>query len=102
MNEQNNEKYSSRISQTIGKWGSLLLSIFSYSLILGFAVIGVGLMAFSTIFALLFDSGLFSGFGLLTGDVIFTAGGSLLLWKLCRELDVFNQSLKKTVAGSKS
>ena len=100
MNEQNNEKYIGKISQIITKWGGPLVLIFSYGLILGFAVIGLGLMASSTIFGILFGSGLLSGFGLLTGGVIFASGCSLVLRKLTGELDVFRQSLNKSETGA--
>lgn len=96
MNEQNKEKYSVKISQIIIKWGGLAVSLFSYGLILGLAGAGLGLMTISTLFALLFDSGFFSGFGFLSGAVIFTAGGSLFLWKAIRELENLYQHVKKT------
>lgn len=99
MNEQNKEKYSAKISQIIIKWGGPMVSLFSYGLILGLAGSGLALMAVSMLFALLFDSGFFSGFGFLSGAVIFTAGGSLFLWKAIRELESFYQRLEKSEAA---
>jgi len=94
MKKQTKEKRISKISQFITKWGAPLVHVFSYGLILGLAATGIGLMACSMLAGLILGSGLLSGFGFLTGGVIFTAGCSLVLWKLNRELEALGQSLQ--------
>ncbi len=68
--------------------------VITYGLIVALTSVGLSLMAFSMLFAFIFDAGFFSGFGLLTGGIIFTAGGILFLWKVARELESFCQSLE--------
>jgi len=95
MKKQTNEKRIHKLNQVITNWGAPLVSLLSYGLILALAILGIGLMAFSMFIGLLFDSGLLSGFGFLSGGVIFTAGSALVLWKVTRDLETLCQSLKK-------
>lgn len=94
METSNKEKYSIKVSQFIAKWSRPFIYLLSYGLLAGLASGGLAIMAFSVILALLFDPDLFSGFALLTGGIVFAAGGSLLLWKMSRELESFFQSLE--------
>ena len=95
MNQQNNDKHISKLSQIIIKWGGLLGFLFSYGLILGLAVAGLGLMALCAVAGLFNGNDLHSGFGFLTGGVIFTAGCSMVLMKMSQDLEALRQYLKK-------
>ena len=88
MKKQNNKKYLGEISKFITGRGGLLTSLLSYGLMLGLAPAGMGLMALCAIADLCFGCGTFGGMAFLTGGMIFTAGCSMLLWKLARDLEV--------------
>lgn len=98
MKKQTNEKRIHKLSQTLSIWGAPLLSLLSYGLVLALAVSGIGLMVISVFVGLFFNSGLLSGFGFLSGGVIFAAGSVLVLWKVTRDLEILCQSLKKSGA----
>lgn len=87
MKKQNNKKYLGKIRQFITKQSGLFTSLLSYGLMLGLAAAGMGLMALCVIADLCFGCGTFGGFAFLTGGMIFTAGCSMLLWKLARDLE---------------
>ncbi len=99
MNEQNEKKYSNKIAQFITKWSAPFVSLLSYGLIFGLVISGLGVMGMSILVGLFIETGSLSGFGFLTGGIIFTAGGTLILWKLTRELDALSKKIKKSEIG---
>ncbi|MCF6313507.1 MAG: hypothetical protein L3J39_13765 [Verrucomicrobiales bacterium] len=87
MNEQHTQKNDTTLKLILKRWSRPLLATLSYALMLALATTGLALMAFSVLFGVLLNSGFFTGFAFLTGGIIFTAAGTLIIVKISRQLE---------------
>lgn len=76
-----------QVSNRTQGWGGPAISLVSYGLIIGFALSGIAIMGLSSLVWLVFNTSLFSGFGLLTGGILLSAATALFLGKLTKAGD---------------
>lgn len=93
MNEKTND--------IVRKWSGPAVSVASYGLILAFALTGLAVMGISALVWVVCDTGLFSGFGLLTGGLFLSSATALFLGKLTKAGDaLYRKSGKRQPTGA--
>lgn len=78
---------NNKTNDIVRKWSGPAVSVMSYGLIIGFALSGLGIMGISALVWVIFNTSLFSGFGLLTGGLFLSAATALFLGKLTKTGD---------------
>ncbi|MFK7909461.1 MAG: hypothetical protein AB8F34_02545 [Akkermansiaceae bacterium] len=88
-----------KTNDIVRKWSGPAVSVVSYGLIIGFALSGLGIMGMSALVWVIFNTSLFSGFGLLTGGLLLSAATAIFLGKLTKAGDELYRSRDKQQAA---